>query len=107
MVLSLNSIASLLVLRDPSCPLWFKTLTTKDTKVHEEELSTSNLFYQLQQRIIEFIDHTFFQRNDGVVSDVNFFRADFGAALGDVAVAEAQLILEQSYAGGAVKRMHF
>src|SRR5262249_52733710 len=58
-------------------------------------------------RVVEFVDDTLLERNDGVVGDVNFFGADFGAALGDVAVAEAEFVLEERNSVCAVERMHF
>src|SRR5438270_322427 len=41
------------------------------------------------QRIIKLIDHSLLERNDPVVRDLNFLRTNLGAALGDVAVADA------------------
>ena len=49
-------------------------------------------------RIIELINHPFLERDDRVVGDLDVFRADHGAALGDVAVADALGLLEVGYA---------
>ena len=43
---------------------------------------------QPRQRIIELIDYALLQRNNGIVGDGDAFRANFGAAFGDVAVAD-------------------
>src|SRR5437667_12002714 len=53
------------------------------------------------------IDDPFLERNDGVVGDVNVFRADFRAAFGDVAEANAEGLLEEWSAIDAVHRVHF
>ena len=59
-----------------------------------------------EQRIIEFIHYPLLERNDGVVGDVDVFRAYFSAALGDVAEADAELVLQHLCARDAVERMH-
>jgi hypothetical protein len=58
-------------------------------------------------RVVEFVDDTFLERDDGVVGDVDLFGADFGAAFGDVAVADAHFVFQQGHAGDAVEGMHF
>src|SRR5207248_516771 len=52
---------------------------------------TEDLAQELRQRVVEVVDDALLQRNDRVVRDVDVLGADLGAALGDVAVAEAQL----------------
>jgi hypothetical protein len=47
-----------------------------------------------------------FEGNNGVIGDVNFFRADFRAALGDIAESQAHLISQKLHPRFAVKRMH-
>src|SRR5271154_606291 len=69
-------------------------------------LSGPNLADEHEQRIIELIHHPLLQRNDGVVRDMNIFRTDLGAALGDVTEADAELFLQHLCPGDAVKRMH-
>src|SRR3989440_12143972 len=49
---------------------------------------------ELSERIVHLVDHPFFQRDDRVVGDVDLFRTDPGAALGDVAVTDALQLLE-------------
>ena len=38
--------------------------------------------------IVELVHDAFLQRNDSVVCDMNAFRADLGATLGDIAVPD-------------------
>ena len=45
--------------------------------------------------VVELVDDALFERDDGVVGDVNFFGADFGAAFGDVAEADAEVVFEK------------
>ena len=61
-------------------------------KQKSSKLRSADLAYQHHHRVVILIDYTFLQRNDGVVGDVNFFGADFSAAFGDVAQAEAEKI---------------
>src|SRR5690349_16443878 len=76
-------------------------------------LSLSSIFisFQLPQkpanRIVVVVNHALLQGDDGIVSDVNAFRADLGAALRDVAVADAELVLQQRRARDVVEWMHF
>ena len=42
-----------------------------------------------------FIDDSFFERDDGVVGDADVLGADFGAAFGEVAVADAKFVFEK------------
>src|SRR5581483_3918558 len=58
------------------------------------------------ERVVEFVDDSFFERNDGVVGDFDFFGAYLGAAFGDVAVADAAGIAEVADAVGGVERVH-
>src|SRR6185295_12870384 len=57
-------------------------------------------------RIIELVDHPFLQGDDGVVGDGDPFGADLGAALGDVAVADALGLPQLGEAVLDVQRMH-
>jgi len=52
------------------------------------------------------VDHAFFEWNDSVVRDRYVFRANLGAALGDVAVADAMVFLEFVRSIQNVERMH-
>ena len=56
--------------------------------------------------VIELIYHAFLERDDGVVGDGNVLGADHGAALGDVAVAEASMLLEILEPVLGVERVH-
>src|SRR6266567_9348362 len=61
---------------------------------------------QLAQRIIELIDDALFQRNDSVIGDRDTLRANFGAALGDVAVTDAVVTLQFLQPVFGVQRVH-
>src|SRR5580700_7041094 len=52
----------------------------------------SDLPHQTQQGIVKIINDPFLERNDGIVGNVDVLWADFGAALGDVADADATFI---------------
>src|SRR5881296_67544 len=57
-------------------------------------------------RVVEVVHHAFLQRDDGVVGDVDRLGTDLGAALGDVAVADAGLLLQVAAARGGIERVH-
>src|SRR5260370_42028129 len=57
--------------------------------------------------IVKLVDHALFERDDGVVGDVNVLRANLSTTLGDIAIAQAKLILQQAGAVATVERMHF
>src|SRR5262245_10932391 len=61
---------------------------------------------QSRQRIVEIVDHPFFQRDDRVVGNVDVLGTDFRAALRDVAEAESELLLQQLRSRKTVQRMH-
>src|SRR5258708_2845880 len=71
------------------------------------ELPAADLPEQHGQRIVKLVHHALFERDDGVVRDSNLLGADFRATFGDVAKAQAELILEQAGAVAAVEGMHF
>jgi hypothetical protein len=58
------------------------------------------------QRIIEFINDSFFQRNDSVVRDLDAFRANLRATLGDVAIPNALRVPQFFNAIFGIERMH-
>src|SRR6266576_2843883 len=64
---------------------------------------TADLADQHEERVIEFIHDALFERDNGIVRDANLFRADLGAALCDVAQADAQFLAEQPSARRAQK----
>src|SRR5262249_62089067 len=57
-------------------------------------------------RVVLLRHQPFLEGNDGVVGDVDVLRAHFGAALGDVAIAEPGLGLRQLQAVVDVERVH-
>src|SRR6185369_15091947 len=57
-------------------------------------------------RVVELVDDPFLERDDRVVGDLDVLRADLGAALGDVAVADAATVLEIPTPVRFVDRMH-
>jgi len=59
-------------------------------------LSTAKFAEKHGNRVVEFVNDALLERNDGVVGDVNFFGADFRAAFGDVAVADAELVFSNA-----------
>src|SRR5438552_10546221 len=70
-------------------------------------LLPSKLSQKPSHRIVEVINHSLFQRNDGVVGDVNVFRTDLRAAFGYVAKSNAKFIFKQFGARQSIERMHF
>ena len=66
----------------------------------------TQLLQQPAERIVKFIHHAFLQRNDRVIGDGDVFGADLGAALGDVAEADALRLLQFRQAVFRVERMH-
>src|SRR5206468_8071710 len=63
------------------------------------------LAHQFHDGIVKFIHHALFERNDGIVGNVYLFRADLSAAFGDVAIADAELVLQKFDARDIVQRM--
>src|SRR5262249_38791255 len=61
---------------------------------------------QPQHPVVILIDDALLQRDDAVVGDVDVLGADLGAALGDVAQADVQVVLEQAEAVAGVQRVH-
>src|SRR5882724_4123360 len=57
-------------------------------------------------RVVLLGHHPFFEGNQSIIRDVDVLGADLGAALGDVAVAEAGLGLSEVEAVIGVERMH-
>src|SRR5215216_5049788 len=74
-------------------------------------LSTADLVTEPHQRIVLAADDSLFERDQSIVGDLDLLRADLGAALGDVAVAQAVLLLRRQLAVDAglcrgVQRVH-
>ena len=57
-------------------------------------------------RVVILVGDPFLERDDRVVGDLDVLRADLGAALGDVAVAEAEIILRDLPPVRGVGRVH-
>src|SRR2546430_13115138 len=55
-------------------------------------IPSEDLAAQPDQRVVPAVDDPFLHRDDRVVRDLYVFRADLGAALGDVAVPQALLL---------------
>src|ERR1700675_3105987 len=70
-------------------------------------LCPSNLPNQHEHGIIKFIHHALLQWDDRIVRDVDLLGTNFGAALGNVAEADAELVFQQARARFRVERMHF
>src|SRR5215831_3146778 len=85
--LSLNSVSSVL---DISTPLCFCFKSPEETP----------------DRVIEFVHHPFFERNDCVVCNFDAFRTDGGATLRDITVPDSLRFFQFLYTIFNVKRMH-
>src|SRR5438132_5533326 len=55
---------------------------------------------------VEVVGHPLLHGDDAVVGDVNVLGADLAAALGDVAEADARVLLHERRAVHGVERMH-
>src|SRR6185503_17939258 len=62
---------------------------------------------QFLERVVEAVYHALLEGDNRVVGDVDVLGADFGAALGDIAVAEAELVFEERDSVPRVERVHF
>src|SRR6267143_2150100 len=69
-------------------------------------LRGAELAQQPHHGIEELVGHPLLERDDGVVGDVDVLGADLGAALGDVAEADALLRTDELEAVVGVERMH-
>jgi len=58
------------------------------------------------QRIVKLVHYALLKRDDSVVCNVNVLGTNLRAALRDIAIAQAKLILEQASAVEAIERMH-
>ena len=63
--------------------------------------------HQFCDRIKVTIDNAFFQRNDGVVGNVNVFGAYFRTAFGDITESDSSLLFDQIDTIVGIQRMHF
>jgi len=69
-------------------------------------LDLEHRFEEFGDWIVKLVYNSFFHRDDGIVGDMNVFRADFGAALCDVAEAYAGIFFDHLEAIGPIHRMH-
>src|SRR5256885_12697625 len=67
---------------------------------------STNLPHHPKQRVVVLVHDALLQRNDGIIGDVDVFRADLRATLGYVAVAQTQFVAQQLGPRNAVQRMH-
>ena len=65
-----------------------------------------DLAAQPDQRVVLAAGHPLLHRDQRVVGDLDVLRADLGAALGDVAVAEPEVVLGDVAPVGGVGRVH-
>ena len=61
---------------------------------------------QPSQRVIKFIHHSFFQRNNPVVRDLNLLRTNLGAAFRDVALPDPVGFAQLRYPIFGIERVH-
>src|SRR6516162_6379286 len=61
---------------------------------------------QPDQRVVLAADHPLLHRDQRIVGDLDVLRAHLGAALGDVAVAKAEIVLGDLAPVGGVGRVH-
>src|SRR5438034_11770254 len=62
---------------------------------------------QLGQGIVRLVHYALLERDDGVVGDVDLFGTNLRAALRDITISQAKLILEQRRAAESVQSKHF
>src|SRR5580698_11609762 len=67
---------------------------------------TSDLGAEPDQRVVLAPGHALLHRDERVVGDLDALRAYLGAALGDVAVAEPEVVLRDLPAVGGIGRVH-
>src|SRR5215467_11138127 len=86
-------------------PSWLSTLFAG----HRRRVvagAAADLGAEPDQRIVLATDHAFLHGDYRVVGDLDVFRADLGAALGDVAEAHAEVVLRDLPAVGGVGGVH-
>jgi len=81
-------------------------LTELTRHILKVPLFSPYLHEQHCQRIVKLVHHTLLERDDSVVCNVNVLGTNLRAALRDIAIAQAKLILEQARAVEAIERMH-
>src|SRR3990170_2520443 len=71
-----------------------------------QALATADLAQDPAHRVVVAVGYAFLERDDGVVRDVDVLRTDLGAALRDVAVADARRFAYQLRAVDGIQRVH-
>src|SRR5438874_4451759 len=84
---------------------WYSWIFTRD-RSRELLLLGAELSQQPDDGIEEFVSHPLLERDDPVVGDVDVLGTDLGAALGDVAEADAGRVLDVGRAVHRVERVH-
>src|SRR5260370_38993309 len=79
----------------PSIEIGFSLASITAPSITSRMLRSLDTPHQAQQRIVEIVYHAFLEGDDGIVCDVNFFRADLGATFRDVAKAQAKFVFQQ------------
>src|SRR5262245_53039521 len=69
-------------------------------------ISSAQYSKHLRDRVVQVVDDTLLERDDGIVGNGDAFRTHFRAALGDVAVTDAVRVLEIARAPLHVERIH-
>jgi hypothetical protein len=69
-------------------------------------LLAADLTEEHGQRVVELVYHSLFERDDGVVRDANLLGTNLRTAFRDVAITQAQLVLQKGSAVKAVEGMH-
>src|SRR5690349_12376247 len=70
-------------------------------------LDEAKLADEPEEGIVITVYHTLFQRDNRVIGNVDFFRADFRTALGDVTHLNARFFLQERNTVGLIHRVHF
>src|SRR5438093_5750158 len=89
---------------------WFSNVTTNASSLQLFNGSTIRLSLQPSpdptERIIKVVHYAFFQWNNPVIGDLNAFRANLCAALGDVAIADPLAVSQFVSTVFSIQRMH-
>src|SRR5215469_2003896 len=75
--------------------------------LYQTRSAAEQLVAQPDHRVVFAVGDSFLHRDQRVVGDLDVFRAHLGAALGDVAVAQAELFLRLVTPVAGVQWMHF
>src|SRR4030095_5244824 len=84
----------------PSGCRWWRCFARRRSTRRTEDLE------QLLYWIVVLVHDSLLACDDGVVRNLDALRTDFRAAFGDVAVSQAEFVLEQRQAVAGVERVH-